>query len=138
MFEREPSLFYASSHQHPAYPGTGAASETGVGNIFNVTLSPGTGTAAFRAAYTDVILPALTAFNPDLIMISAGFDAHIRDPLCQLNVATEDFAWVTEELLQIAAKCCEGKLVSTLEGGYDLQALSDCVAVHVRAMMATN
>ena len=138
MFERDPTLFYASSHQFPAYPGTGAASETGVGNVFNVPLSPGTGTTAFRAAYTDIILPALTVFNPDLVMISAGFDAHTRDPLCQLNVATEDFAWVTEELLQIAAKCCEGKLVSTLEGGYDLQALSDCVAVHVRAMMATN
>ena len=138
MFEQEPSLFYASSHQDPAYPGTGAASETGVGNIFNVPLDPGSGTTEFRAAYTDGILPALTEFDPDLLLISAGFDAHARDPLCQLNVATEDFAWLTKELLQIAAKCCDGKVVSTLEGGYDLQALSESVAAHVSTMMETS
>jgi acetoin utilization deacetylase AcuC-like enzyme len=128
-------LFYGSSHQFPAYPGTGAARETGVGNIANVPLSPGSGSAPFRAAYTDVILPALRDFNPDLLLISAGFDAHIQDPLCQLNVTTEDFAWVTEELMDVADECCEGRLVSTLEGGYDLDALAESVTVHVEALM---
>ncbi len=135
MFDADASLFYGSSHQYPAYPGTGAASETGVGNIVNVPLSPGSGSEPFRAAYTDVILPALREFNPDLLLISAGFDAHIQDPLCQLNVTTEDFAWVTKELLVVAGDCCDGRLVSTLEGGYDLDALAESVAVHVSAMV---
>jgi len=136
MFENDASLFYASSHQYPAYPGTGAASETGIGNIVNVPLSPGSGSDPFRAAYRDHILPALRDFAPDLLMISAGFDAHIRDPLCQLDVMTEDFAWVTEELLIVGAQCSGGRVVSTLEGGYDLEALADSAAVHVAAMMA--
>ena len=136
MFEANPSLFYASSHQSPAYPGTGHSSETGVGNIVNVPLSPNSGSTEFRNAYTDIILPALGEFDPDLIMISAGFDAHARDPLCQLNVNTEDFGWITDELLQLAAKCCDGKVVSSLEGGYDLGALSDSVTAHVQSLMA--
>ncbi|MBT3916773.1 MAG: histone deacetylase family protein [Rhodospirillaceae bacterium] len=136
MFDADASLFYGSSHQFPAYPGTGAASETGVGNIVNVPLSPGSGSEPFRAAYTDVILPALREFNPDLLLISAGFDAHIQDPLCQLNVTTADFAWISEELLAAADTCCDGRLVSTLEGGYDLEALAESVAVHVGEMMA--
>mgnify|MGYP002816354514 FL=1 len=135
MFDADASLFYGSSHQFPAYPGTGAASETGIGNIVNVPLSPGSGSELFRAAYTDVILPALRDFNPDLLLISAGFDAHIQDPLCQLNVTTTDFAWITEELLAVADDCCDGRVVSTLEGGYDLDALAESVTVHVNAMM---
>ncbi len=135
MFESDPSLFYGSSHQYPAYPGTGAASENGVGNIVNVPLAPGAGSIEFRAAYTDVIFPALSAFDPDLLLISAGFDAHVRDPLCQLNVKTEDFGWITRELLGIAADCCGGRAVSTLEGGYDLQALADSTARHVRELI---
>ena len=99
MFEADPTLFYASSHQSPAYPGTGAASETGVGNIVNVPISPYSGSIEFRMAYSDTILPALEAFKPELILISAGFDAHASDPLCQLNVNTEDFGWLTEELI---------------------------------------
>jgi len=136
MFERDGSLFYGSSHQFPAYPGTGAASETGVGNIANVPLAPGAGSVEFRTAYTDVIFPELRAFDPDLLLISAGFDAHIRDPLCQLNVETEDFGWITRELLAIADDCCDGRTVSTLEGGYDLQALADSTALHVKELMA--
>jgi acetoin utilization deacetylase AcuC-like enzyme len=135
MFEQDPSLFYGSSHQFPAYPGTGAASETGVGNICNVPLAPGAGSIEFRNAYTDIILPALRVFEPDLLLISAGFDAHISDPLCQLNVETEDFAWITRELLEVADECCEGRAISTLEGGYDLQALADSVAAHVSTMV---
>ncbi len=136
MFDQDRTLFYGSSHQFPAYPGTGAASETGVGNIVNVPLSPGSGSEPFRAAYTDVILPELRAFNPDLLLVSAGFDAHIQDPLCQLNVTTEDFAWITKELMEVADECCDGRLVSTLEGGYDLDALAESVCVHVEALMA--
>ena len=135
MFEDDASMFYASSHQSPAYPGTGAASETGVGNIANVPLAPGTGSIEFRAAYTDVLFPELRAFDPDFLFISAGFDAHIRDPLCQLNVTTDDFAWISDELMAIADECCDGRLVSTMEGGYDLQALAESATVHVQALM---
>jgi acetoin utilization deacetylase AcuC-like enzyme len=135
MFEAEPALFYASSHQYPAYPGTGAAAERGCGNIVNVPLRPGSGSAPFRAAYSDTILPRLRAFAPDLLLVSAGFDAHIRDPLCQLEVETEDFAWLTGELCAVADEFCAGRLVSTLEGGYDLTALADCARAHVGVLL---
>lgn len=135
IFAADPSLFYGSSHQFPCYPGTGAASETGVGNIVNVALAPGTGSAAFRAAWSDVILPALDAFAPELIIVSAGFDAHKADPLAQLLVETEDFSWLTQALLDRARTQCGGRLVSVLEGGYDLKALADCAAAHVRVLM---
>lgn len=129
-------LFYASSHQWPCYPGTGMAHETGVfDNICNAPLRPGSGSAEFRAAYAEKILPALAAFRPDLLLISAGFDAHERDPLAQLRVKTEDFAWLTRELLDIAEKHCGGRVVSTLEGGYDLRALAESCAAHVMALM---
>ena len=135
-FWYEPELFYASSHQWPAYPGTGKLSETGVeDNIVNVTLRPGAAPEEFREAYTDRILPALEAFAPELLIISAGFDAHARDPLAQLRVRTEDFAWVTRELLRVAEKSCEGRVVSSLEGGYDLPALGASVAAHIDALM---
>ena len=136
MFESDPSLFYASSHQSPAYPGTGATSETGLGNIVNVPLRPGSGSAAFRAAYSGIILPALSAFGPDLVLISAGFDAHRRDPLCQLEVETEDFGWLTRELAALVGEACGGRLVSTLEGGYDLIALAECAQAHVGSLLA--
>ena len=135
MFESEPTLFYASSHQYPAYPGTGSAAERGCGNIVNVPLRPGSGSVPFRAAYSDVILPQLRAFAPDLLLISAGFDAHIRDPLCQLNVETEDFAWLTRELCAVADEFCSGRVVSSLEGGYDLDALADCARAHVSGLL---
>jgi len=134
--DRYRDLFYASSHQSPAYPGTGSEMDHGIhNNIFNVELDPGSGSGAFRAAYSDRISPALRDFNPDLLLISAGFDAHVRDPLCQLSLETDDFAWVTEELMAVAADCCDGRVISTLEGGYDLEALADSTAAHVRALM---
>jgi acetoin utilization deacetylase AcuC-like enzyme len=138
MFEADPTLFYASSHQFPAYPGTGSASETGVGNVVNVPLRPGSGSVAFRAAYTETILPQLRAFAPDFLLISAGFDAHTRDPLCQLEVETADFEWLTLELYAVAADMCGGRMVSTLEGGYDLVALADCAQAHVGVLMRAN
>lgn len=135
-FEKDPNLFYASSHQWPAYPGTGRVSDTGVAdNICNLPLNPGDGTDAFRRGYRDQILPALRAFNPDLLIISAGFDAHARDPLASLTLSTEDFVWVTVELLRIARDCCDNRVVSCLEGGYDLNALAESTAGHVRALM---
>ncbi|MAO55073.1 MAG: acetoin utilization protein [Rhodospirillaceae bacterium] len=135
-FEKDPNLFYASSHQWPAYPGTGRVSDTGVAdNICNLPLNPGDGTDAFRRGYRDQILPALRAFNPDLLIISAGFDAHARDPLASLTLSTEDFVWVTVELLRVARDCCDNRVVSCLEGGYDLNALAESAAGHVRALM---
>jgi acetoin utilization deacetylase AcuC-like enzyme len=135
-FEEDDSLFYASTHQWPFYPGTGAASETGVGNIVNVPLRPMAGSMQFRQAISGTIVPALDEFRPDLIIVSAGFDAHRRDPLAQLDLDEADFTWVTEQLLDCAARHCRGRLVSSLEGGYDLEALGASVAVHVRALMA--
>ncbi|MCH8237363.1 MAG: histone deacetylase family protein, partial [Proteobacteria bacterium] len=136
-FERDPGLFYASSHQWPAYPGTGLESETGeYGNICNLQLSPGEGSDAFRKGYRDKILPALRAFRPDLLLISAGFDGHELDPLAQISLQTDDYAWVTGELLAVADECCGGKVVSLLEGGYNLAALTESVQAHVRVLMA--
>jgi acetoin utilization deacetylase AcuC-like enzyme len=134
-FEADASLFYASSHQSPCYPGTGEAHETGVGNIVNAPLSPGADGAAFRAAWAETLLPALDAFAPGLLVISAGFDAHARDPLAQLRVREADFAWLTAELCRVADRHSGGKVVSLLEGGYDLEALAASAAAHVRALM---
>ncbi|MCA8929224.1 MAG: histone deacetylase family protein [Alphaproteobacteria bacterium] len=136
-FWDEPSLFYASTHQMPLYPGSGRASERGANgrNICNVPLAPGSGSAAFREAISRGVLPALRAFAPELILVSAGFDAHARDPLANLALQTEDFGWATRELLTVAGECCHGRLASVLEGGYDLQALGDSVAAHVAELM---
>jgi len=129
-------LFYASSHQWPCYPGTGMEHETGVfNNICNVPLRPGSGSEEFRRGYIEKILPALRNFGPELVLISAGFDAHARDPLAQLRLETADFAWVTRQILDVADKCCSGRVVSTLEGGYDLDALAASAAAHVLALM---
>jgi acetoin utilization deacetylase AcuC-like enzyme len=135
-FERDPSLFYASTHQSPLYPGTGARSDRGVGNVVNVPLPPMAGSAEFRRGVEASILPALDAFAPDLVMVSAGFDAHRRDPLAQLMLVEDDYAWVTQRLVECAARHAGGRLVSTLEGGYDLPALGASAAAHVRALMA--
>ena len=134
-FEQDSSLFYASSHQWPLYPGTGDAHETGMGNIVNALLPPGADGTAFRNAWEREVLPALEAFAPGLLIVSAGFDAHARDPLAQLRVREADFAWLTERLCQIADRHCGGRLVSILEGGYDLDALASSTAAHVRALM---
>jgi acetoin utilization deacetylase AcuC-like enzyme len=135
-FESDGTLFYASTHQYPLYPGTGAASETGVGNIVNVPLRPMAGSSQFRAAMTQRILPALDAFRPELVMVSAGFDAHRSDPLAQLMLEEADYTWVTEKLLEIAYRHAAGRLVATLEGGYDLSALATSAAAHVRVLMS--
>jgi acetoin utilization deacetylase AcuC-like enzyme len=136
IFENNPHVFYASTHQAPLYPGTGARSETGVGNVVNVPLRPMSGSSEFRHAFNEVILPALEDFRPDIILISAGFDAHRADPLAQLMLVEADYAWVTERLLACAARHCEGRLVSSLEGGYDLEALAASAAAHVGALLA--
>ncbi len=133
--EADGSIFYGSSHQWPLYPGTGDVSEHGVGNILNVTLPPGADGEAFRAAWAEQIIPAVEAFAPDLLVISAGFDAHAADPLAQLRVREADFAYLTEALCAMAERCCEGRVVSLLEGGYDLDALGRSTAAHVRALM---
>jgi acetoin utilization deacetylase AcuC-like enzyme len=135
MFERDPNVLYASTHEYPLYPGTGAAEERGVGNIFNVPLASGSGSAEFRAGVEQVILPALRAFGPEFLLVSAGFDAHVRDPLASLRLEDDDYAWVTARLREIAEEFCGGRMVSTLEGGYDLTALAASAAAHVRELM---
>jgi acetoin utilization deacetylase AcuC-like enzyme len=134
-FWTDKDLFYGSTHQMPLFPGTGALSETGVGNIFNAPLKPGDDGVKFREAFETRILPALDAFAPDLILVSAGFDAHLKDPLAQLRLVEADFAWVTEQLLEAAARHSGGRLVSSLEGGYDLDALAKSTATHVETLM---
>jgi acetoin utilization deacetylase AcuC-like enzyme len=136
MFERDPGLFYASTHQWPLYPGTGDSDERGVGNVCNVPLPPMAGSREFRAAMETIVLPALAAFRPDLLMVSAGFDAHAADPLASLRLVEADYDWATRALMVVADDCCEGRLVSTLEGGYDLPALAASAAAHLRALMA--
>lgn len=137
MFERDADLLYASTHEWPLYPGTGAAQEQGVAhNIVNVPLAGGSGGAEFRAAYTAKILPVLDAFKPELVIISAGFDAHENDPLAGLRLHEDDYAWVTRALMEIARKYAKDRVVSCLEGGYDLDALAASSAAHVEALMA--
>jgi acetoin utilization deacetylase AcuC-like enzyme len=135
MFDKDADLFYASTHQWPHYPGTGAPEETGVGNIVNVPLAPMSGSREFRAAMSEIVLPALVRFRPDMVMISAGFDAHADDPLAALRLRESDFEWATRQLMAIADNCCGGRVVSTLEGGYDLEALAASAAAHVRTLM---
>ncbi len=132
----EAGTFYASSHQEHAYPGTGLAEESGgLGRMVNVPLPAGSGSEAFRAAWDGTILPALHVFAPELLIISAGFDAHVADPLAQLRVTTADFGWLTRRLLEVAETTAQGRVVSVLEGGYDIPALSASVREHVRALM---
>jgi acetoin utilization deacetylase AcuC-like enzyme len=135
-FETDGSLFYASTHQYPLYPGTGGASETGVGNIVNVPLRPMSGSSQFRLGMTQRILPALDAFRPEMVLVSAGFDAHKNDPLAQLLLDEDDYTWITEKLLEIARHHADGRFIATLEGGYDLTALGASVAAHIRVLMS--
>jgi acetoin utilization deacetylase AcuC-like enzyme len=135
-FWNDPNLFYASTHERPLYPGTGSLGETGVANnIVNAPLRAGDAGEAFREAFRSRILPALENFAPDLLIISAGFDAHRDDPLANICLVEEDYGWVTDELAQIARKHAGGRLVSVLEGGYNLTALARSVAVHVNVLM---
>ena len=133
-FETDDSLFLGSIHQSPLYPGTGAASETGVGNIVNVPVPPHATREAWRGAFAGGLMPALEAFRPDLILISAGFDAHRRDPLAHQSLEADDFAWATRAVLEVARSRCGGKVVSSLEGGYDLEGLGRSAVAHVQAL----
>jgi acetoin utilization deacetylase AcuC-like enzyme len=131
----DPTILYASTHQMPLYPGTGAASERGVGNIVNAPLPPGADGITFHDAFTRRILPAVDAFAPELVIVSAGFDAHWRDPLASLKLKEEDFASATVQVLDLADRHAGGRVVSLLEGGYDLTGLADSVDAHVGELM---
>ncbi|WP_090330052.1 histone deacetylase family protein [Nitratireductor aquibiodomus] len=135
IFWDDPSVLYCSTHQMPLYPGTGAAHEAGAGNIVNAPLPAGSGSEAFREAFDEKVLPAIDRFAPDLIIISAGFDAHRRDPLAELNLEADDFDWATGVLMERADRLSQGRVVSLLEGGYDLQGLSVSVAAHVGRLL---
>lgn len=135
MFWSDKDLYFGSTHQMPLFPGTGAINESGVGNICNAPLSAGDDGAIFREAFESRILPALRKHRPNLILISAGFDAHERDPLGSLRLVEEDFGWATAQIADIANKQCDGRIVSMLEGGYDLEGLAKSVAVHVKTLM---
>jgi acetoin utilization deacetylase AcuC-like enzyme len=136
MFFSDPALFYASTHQWPLYPGTGRPGEARPEHIVDLPLLPGAGGAEFRRAFGETLLPALNRFEPEMIFISAGFDAHQDDPLGQMRLIEDDYFWATEALCALAARACAGRVVSTLEGGYDLEALARSVGAHVRALMA--
>ncbi|MEX0344889.1 MAG: histone deacetylase family protein [Rhizobiaceae bacterium] len=135
IFWDDPTVLYCSTHQMPLYPGTGSRHETGAGNIVNAPLSPGDGSTRFREAFTDRIVRSLNEIRPDLIIISAGFDAHHRDPLAQIELAADDFDWATGQLMDCADRYCNNRIVSLLEGGYDLQGLAESCAAHVGRLM---
>ncbi len=135
IFAREPRVLFVSSHQSPLYPGSGGAEETGVGNLLNAPLPAGTGSAAFRHTWEERLLPRLDAFRPQLLLVSAGFDAHRADPMAQLELLADDYTWLTARLVDIARRHAGGRVVSTLEGGYDLDALAASAAAHVAALM---
>jgi acetoin utilization deacetylase AcuC-like enzyme len=136
IFWSDPSVLYASTHEMPLYPGTGALSERGEHDtIVNAPLAAGDGGEVFREAFEAAVLPRIDAFQPDLIVISAGFDAHWRDPLASLNLTEADFAWATKRLMDLADRHAGGRVVSLLEGGYDLEGLAKSTAAHVNALM---
>jgi len=134
IFADSPEVLFVSSHQVPLYPGTGRGNGSGPGNILNLPLDPGSGGQEFRSAWSVSGLPALERFKPEFVIISAGFDAHVRDPLAQLELQDEDYAWITSEICGWAEANCGGRVVSTLEGGYDLDALASASAAHVTAL----
>ena len=135
IFEREPRVLFVSSHQSPLYPDSGREDERGVGNIVNATMSPGAGSYEFRELWEGLLLPRLHAFKPQLVLVSAGFDAHRNDPLADIRLGHEDYAWITERLVALAHAHAGGRLVSTLEGGYELTALAASASAHVSALM---
>ncbi len=134
IFENDPDVLFISSHEMPLYPGSGHPGETGVGNVLNLPLKPRSGSAAFRATWSRKALPALDAFAPDFILVSAGFDAHERDPLGHLEVRDADYEWITREIMAIADDHAGGRMVSILEGGYDLEALASAARAHAGAL----
>ena len=135
IFWSDKNLFYGSTHEMPLFPGTGALSETGVGNIWNAPLRAGDGGEKFKQAMQERVLPALNNFAPDLLIISAGFDAHKNDPLANIMLEPGDFGWITQELLDLAEKQCNGRVISVLEGGYNLESLAQSVGVHVQHLI---
>ena len=135
IFKREPDVFFASTHQWLIYPKTGARTETGVGNLLNIPLARGTRSEKFRDAVENEVIPAIEKFQPQMLFLSAGFDAHVADPLGGLHLSNEDFGWMTERLVALAGRCCDGRLVSVLEGGYNPQAVATAGAAHLRALM---
>jgi acetoin utilization deacetylase AcuC-like enzyme len=135
IFLNDPSVLYCSTHQMPLFPGTGAKTESGVGNIVNAPLSPNDGSAEFRDAVRSRVLPSLHNFRPDLVILSAGFDAHHRDPLAQINLVGDDFDWITGQLMDIAGKYADNRVVSVLEGGYDLEGLAESAGLHICRLM---
>lgn len=134
IFQSDPRIMFASSHQMPLFPDTGDAREHGIGNVINAPLPPGAGSRDFREAWAGRLLPALDAFRPQLLLVSAGFDGHRADPLADLALEVEDFAWISGELVALAGRHGGGRLVSMLEGGYELAALGDCCVAHVAAL----
>ncbi|WP_103075985.1 histone deacetylase family protein [Solilutibacter silvestris] len=134
IFERDPRVLFVDSHQSPLYPDSGHADETGVGNIVNATYPPLTGSRAIRALWEDRLIPRIDAFKPQLLLISAGFDAHREDPLAQGMLEAADFAWITQRLIEVAERHARGRIVSTLEGGYALPALAESASAHVAAL----
>jgi acetoin utilization deacetylase AcuC-like enzyme len=136
IFWADRSVLYCSTHQMPLYPGSGAVIENGEHNtVVNAPLRPGDGGEKFRDAFESRILPRLREYRPELIVISAGFDAHVRDPLANINLEEADFAWATQKIMDVADHCADGRVVSLLEGGYDLQALGNSAAAHVSTLM---
>ncbi|AUZ55834.1 MULTISPECIES: histone deacetylase family protein [Stenotrophomonas] len=136
IFETDPRVAYYSSHESGLFPYSGNMRERGVGNVCNILLPPGSGGFRFRNTWADELLPLVDAFRPQLLFVSAGFDAHLHDPQADLMVETEDFGWLTAELAALADRHADGRLVSMLEGGYDLQALAECSVAHVGALLA--
>jgi acetoin utilization deacetylase AcuC-like enzyme len=136
LLEAEDRILVVSSHQSPLWPGTGATSERGPkGNWLNIEFAPGSGGAEMRKAYSTRVFPALRDWRPELLLVSAGFDAHQDDTIAGLNWTVEDFAWLSKELVGLSQELCEGRLVSVLEGGYDLDALAQSARAHVRELM---
>ena len=134
IFYNDNSVFYGSIHQHPLFPGTGAETDTGVGNIFNAPISSDTTRDKFMEIFEMKILKNVDLFEPEVILISAGFDAHTRDPLAGINLESEDYYTLTQNIVEIASRHCNGRVISFLEGGYDLQALSECIEAHLEAL----
>jgi acetoin utilization deacetylase AcuC-like enzyme len=134
IFEQSPEVFFISSHQMPLYPGTGHPDEVGCGNILNMPLQANSGSKEFRHAWSQLGFPALHAFAPDLILVSAGFDAHAGDPLGQLKLKDRDYSWITAAICEYAAESCDGRVISVLEGGYNLEALASAARAHVKAL----
>lgn len=138
IFEQDPSVFYISLHQFPHYPGTGALSDTGIGKgagaTLNCPMSAGLGDAHYAQAFKEIILPRAKNFAPDAVLISAGFDAHFADPLGDINLNSQSYVWMTQMMMELADQCCAGRLISVLEGGYDLDALAESITQHVKTI----